>query len=66
MVLVNFVAFVVFRIHVISFPCKTDLSKILKTVQCDLNFIFYVHSEYAISFVSNLDFLAVENVVSFT
>ena len=39
------------------------ISKISKT---DLAFIFYALSEYVINFVSNLVFLAVENVVSFT
>ena len=40
-----------------------DISKIWKTVQRDLIFIFDVLLRSAISFVS---FLAVENVVSFT
>ena len=44
----------------------TDIRKILKSVHSDLAFTFYVLSEYVINFMSNLVFLAVENVVSFT
>ena len=43
-----------------------DISKILKIVQGDLTFIFYVLSESRIGFVSFWVFLAQENVVSFT
>ena len=43
-----------------------DVHKILKTVQRDLTFTFYVLSEYVIHFVSNAFSLAIENVVSFT
>ena len=44
----------------------TDIRKILKSVHSGLAFTFYVLSEYVINFLSNLVFLAVENVVSFT
>ena len=43
-----------------------ETSKISKTVQRDLTFIFYAPLEYVINFESNLVFLAVENVVSLT
>ena len=43
-----------------------DVSKILKTFQRDLTFIFDVLSESLFGFVSYLVFQAVENVVSFT
>ena len=43
-----------------------NINKISKTVQHDITFTFYVLSEYVINFVSNLAFLTVENVVSFT
>ena len=43
-----------------------DISKILKIVQGDPTFIFYVLSESRIGFVSFWVFLARENVVSFT
>ena len=43
-----------------------DISKIWKTVQCDLIFIFDVLLGSVISFVSFLVSLAVESVVSFT
>ena len=42
-----------------------DVSKILKTLQRDLTFIFDIISESLFGFVSYLVFLAVENV-SFT
>ena len=42
-----------------------DISKILKTVQRDLTFIFDVLSEVRIGFVSFLVFLALENVAIF-
>ena len=42
-----------------------DISKILKTVQRDLTFIFDVLPEVSIGFVSFLVFLALENVVIF-
>ena len=70
MVLVKFVAFVLFE--VVSFSCQTlwmqitaDVGKILKTVQRDLKFIFDELSEYDTNFVPNLIFLATKNV-SFT
>ena len=47
-------------------PITADVSKISKTVQRDLKFIFDDLSESDVIFVSNLIFLAVENVVSFT
>ena len=43
-----------------------DISKILKNVPVDLTFIFNKLSESQLGFVSDLVFLAVENVVSFT
>ena len=43
-----------------------DISKILKSVQSDLTFIYDVLSELRIGFVSFLVILALENVVSFT
>ena len=43
-----------------------DISKILKSVQSDLIFIYDVLSELRIGFVSFLVILALENVVSFT
>ena len=43
-----------------------DAGKILKTVQCDLMFIFDELSEFVVIFVSNLVFSAVKNVASFT
>ena len=43
-----------------------DVSKISKTFQRDLTFIFDVLSESLFGFVSYLVFQAVENVVSFT
>ena len=42
------------------------IGKILKTVKRDLSFIFDGLSESDVIFVSNLIFLAVKNVVSFT
>ena len=42
------------------------MSKILKTVQSDLTFIFDVLSESRIVFVALLVFLALENVVNIT
>ena len=47
-------------------PITADVSKISKTVQRDLKFIFDDLSESDVIFVSNLIFLAVENIVSFT
>ena len=44
----------------------TDVSKILKTFQGDLTFIFDVISRSLFGFVSCLVFQATENVVSFT
>ena len=44
----------------------TDIAKISKTVQRDLSFIFDDLSESDVIFVSNVIFLAVKNVVSFT
>ena len=38
----------------------------MKTVQCDLMFIFDELSEFVVIFVSNLTLSAVKNVVSFT
>ena len=43
-----------------------DISKILKNVPVDLTFIFNKLSESQLGFASDLVFLAVENVVSFT
>ena len=43
-----------------------DVSKISKTFQCDLTFIFDELSESLFGFVSYSVFKAVENVVSFT
>ena len=43
-----------------------DVGTISKTVQRDLKFIFDGLSESDVIFVSNLIFLAVKNVVSFT
>ena len=43
-----------------------DAGEISKTVQRDLMFIFDELSEFVVIFVSNLIFLAVKNVVSFT
>ena len=43
-----------------------DISKIWKTVQGNLIFIFHVLLGSAIGFVSILVFWAVENIVSFT
>ena len=71
MVLVKFVAFVLFE--VVSFSCQTlwmqitaDVGKISKTVPCDLKFIFDELSECDNNFVPNLIFLVTANVVSFT
>ena len=47
-------------------PITADVSKISKTVQRDLRFIFDDLSESDIILVSNLIFWPVENVVSFT
>ena len=62
MVLVKFVAFVLFE--VVSFSCQTlwmqitaDVGKISKTVPCDLKFIFDELSEYDNNFLPNLIFL---------
>ena len=58
MVLMNFVAFVVFKIlyNLVSMQnvLTAGISKILKTVQRDLTFIFDVLLGSAISFVSSL------------
>ena len=43
-----------------------DAGEISKTVQRDLMFIFDELSEFVVIFVSNLIFLAVKNVASFT
>ena len=43
-----------------------DVSKSLKTFQCDLTFIFDVLSESLLGFVLYMFFWCVENVVSFT
>ena len=43
-----------------------DITKISKTFQCDLTFIFDVLSESLFGFVSYSVLFAVENVVSFT
>ena len=70
MVLMNFVAFAVFKILYNLFSMQNlltaDISKIWKTVQRDLIFIFDVLLGSAISFVLFLVPQAIENVVSFT
>ena len=45
---------------------NANIIKVKKNVQSDLTFIFDVHPESRIGFVSFLVFLALKNVVSFT
>ena len=75
MVLVNFVVFVIFEIlyYVVLFSCESlwmqitaDVGKISKTVLRNFMFIFDELSEFVVIFVSNLIFLAVKIVFSFS
>ena len=73
MVLVKFLAFVVFEILCsLAFmrnPLNAnncDVGGISKTVEGDLMFIYDKPSEFVVIFVSNLMFLVVKNVASFT
>ena len=73
MVLVKFVAFVVFEIlcslafmRNSSNANNCDAGGISKTVEVDLMFIYDKPSEFVVISVSNLIFLAVKNVASFT
>ena len=73
MVLVKFVAFAVFKIlcslvfmRNSSNADNCDVGGISKTVEGDLMFIYDKPSEFVVIFVSNLMFLVVKNVASFT